>query len=119
MQTEILQICFCQNSDWSELFRFAPKIAVRYELCIGLNKGHKTTKLGNVRYTGDKKAQGLRGYRLKNIQRFQRELVSGVCGHYEKKAFLKLRLRTHILVRRKSEELSNILTQMRKTGHAN
>lgn len=42
-------------------------MAVRYELCIGLNKGHKTTKVKNVKYTGDKKVKGLRGSRLKNV----------------------------------------------------
>lgn len=46
---------------------FAVTMAVRYELCIGLNKGHKTTKVKNVKYTGDKKVKGLRGSRLKNV----------------------------------------------------
>lgn len=130
-------------------------MAVRYELCIGLNKGHKTTKVKNVKYTGDKKVKGLRGSRLKNVSfylilfvyylfsmfifclqiqtrhtKFQRDLVREVVGHapYEKRTmellkvskdkralkFLKRRLGTHIRAKRKREELSNILTQMRK-----
>ncbi|EDV34479.2 uncharacterized protein Dana_GF21342 [Drosophila ananassae] len=109
-------------------------MAVRYELCIGLNKGHKTTKVKNVKYTGDKKVKGLRGSRLKNIQtrhtKFMRDLVREVVGHapYEKRTmellkvskdkralkFLKRRLGTHIRAKRKREELSNILTQLRK-----
>lgn len=40
---------------------------VRYEICVGLNKGHKTAKIKNVKYTGDKKAKGLRASRLKNV----------------------------------------------------
>lgn len=49
-------------------------MAVRYELCIGLNKGHKTTKVKNVKYTGDKKVKGLRGSRLKNVSKLLTEL---------------------------------------------
>lgn len=135
-------------------------MAVRYELCIGLNKGHKTTKVKNVKYTGDKKVKGLRGSRLKNVStpkwntpdvvwiclqlvtcyfllqiqtrhtKFTRDLVREVVGHapYEKRTmellkvskdkralkFLKRRLGTHIRAKRKREELSNILTQLRK-----
>lgn len=48
-------------------FFFLETMAVRYELCVGLNKGHKTTKVKNVKYTGDKKVKGLRGSRLKNV----------------------------------------------------
>ncbi|KAL7743730.1 hypothetical protein ACLKA6_016791 [Drosophila palustris] len=85
-------------------------------------------------YTGDKKVKGLRGSRLKNIQtrhtKFTRDLVREVVGHapYEKRTmellkvskdkralkFLKRRLGTHIRAKRKREELSNILTQLRK-----
>ncbi|KAH8259968.1 hypothetical protein KR038_001933 [Drosophila bunnanda] len=130
-------------------------MAVRYELCIGLNKGHKTNKVKNVKYTGDKKVKGLRGSRLKNVStqetpspafvymshffatqiqtrhtKFMRDLVREVVGHapYEKRTmellkvskdkralkFLKRRLGTHIRAKRKREELSNILTQLRK-----
>lgn len=53
-------------------------MAVRYELCIGLNKGHKTTKIKNVKYTGNKKAKGLRGARLKNVSIFLRLILKHV-----------------------------------------
>ncbi|ALC48370.1 RpL36 [Drosophila busckii] len=109
-------------------------MAVRYELAIGLNRGHKTSQVKNVRYTGDKKVKGLRSSRMKNIQtrhtKFTRDLVREVVGHapYEKRTmellkvskdkralkFLKRRLGTHIRAKRKREELSNILTQLRK-----
>lgn len=42
-------------------------MAVRYEIAVGLNKGHKTAKVKNVKYTGDKKAKGLRASRMKNV----------------------------------------------------
>lgn len=66
--------------------------------------------------------------------RFVRDLVREVVGHapYEKRCmellkiskdkralkFCKARLGTHVRGKRKREELSNILTQMRKAGHA-
>ncbi|XP_037930147.1 60S ribosomal protein L36 isoform X2 [Teleopsis dalmanni] len=109
-------------------------MAVRYELSVGLNKGRKTTKVKNVKYVGEKNVKGLRGSRLKNIQtrhtKFMRDLVREVVGHapYEKRVmellkvskdkralkFLKRRLGTHIRAKRKREEMSSILTQMRK-----
>lgn len=45
-------------------------MAVRYEIAVGLNKGHKTTKIRRVTYKGDKKVKGLRGSNVKNV-RFQ------------------------------------------------
>ncbi|XP_022921273.1 large ribosomal subunit protein eL36 [Onthophagus taurus] len=102
-----------------------------YEICVGLNKGHKTTKIPS----SDK----VRPARLKGTQtkhtKFVRDLIREVLGHapYEKRAmellkvskdkralkFLKRRLGTHIRAKRKREELSNILTQMRKAqAHA-
>lgn len=42
-------------------------MGLRYELCVGLNKGHKTSKIRNVRYTGNKKVQNLRADRLKGV----------------------------------------------------
>lgn len=42
-------------------------MAVRYELAVGLNKGHKTTKIRRVTYKGDKKVKGLRGSNVKNV----------------------------------------------------
>ncbi|CAB3378189.1 large ribosomal subunit protein eL36 [Cloeon dipterum] len=109
----------------------------RYEMAVGLNKGHKTTKIvwGKTK-TSDKKIR-VRPSRLKGRQtkhtKFCRELIREVGGHapYEKRAmellkvskdkralkFLKRRLGTHTRGKRKREELSNILTQMRKAAH--
>lgn len=42
-------------------------MAVRYEIAVGLNKGHKTTKIRRVTYKGDKKVKGLRGASVKNV----------------------------------------------------
>lgn len=42
-------------------------MGLRYELCVGLNKGHKTSKIRNVRYSGNKKVQNLRADRLKGV----------------------------------------------------
>lgn len=42
-------------------------MAVRYELAVGLNKGHKTTKIQRVTYKGDKKVKGLKGSNVKNV----------------------------------------------------
>lgn len=110
-------------------------MAPRYEIAVGLEKGHKTTKISS----GKNKAGQLRPSRLKGRQtkhsKFVRDLIREVCGHapYEKRAmellkvskdkralkFLKRRLGTHIRAKRKREELSNILTQMRKAqAHA-
>ncbi|KAB0797057.1 hypothetical protein PPYR_11118 [Photinus pyralis] len=110
-------------------------MAPRYELAVGLHKGHKTTKIKSGKTKGEK----IRPARLKGIQtkhtKFIRDLVREVLGYapYEKRAmellkvskdkralkFLKRRLGTHIRAKRKREELSNILTQLRKAqAHA-
>ncbi|PSN40959.1 60S ribosomal protein L36 [Blattella germanica] len=108
-------------------------MAPRYELAVGLRKGHRTTKIRVAKNKQDRK-HTIRPSRLKGIQtkhtKFVRDLIREVCGHapYEKRAmellkvskdkralkFLKRRLGTHIRAKRKREELSNILTQMRK-----
>ncbi|KAL1404690.1 hypothetical protein pipiens_005260 [Culex pipiens pipiens] len=112
-------------------------MAPRYEICVGLNKGHKTTKIKQLQYRGDRKVKGIRPSRTKGIQtkhtKFVRDLVREVVGHapYEKRGmellkvskdkralkFLKRRLGTHIRAKRKREELSNILAHMRKAAH--
>ncbi|XP_066590677.1 large ribosomal subunit protein eL36 [Prorops nasuta] len=112
-------------------------MAPKYELAVGLQKGHKTTK---IRVSSNKiklqKKVALRPSRLKGKQtkhsRFVRDLIREVTGHapYEKRAmellkvskdkralkFLKRRLGTHIRAKRKREELGNILVQMRKAA---
>ncbi|CAO1397550.1 unnamed protein product [Diamesa serratosioi] len=111
-------------------------MAPKYELCVGLNKGQKTTKITQNQYKGDRKEKGIRQARKKNIQtkhtKFIRELVREVVGHapFEKRTmellkvskdkralkFLKRRLGTHIRAKRKREELGNILAHMRKAA---
>uniref|UniRef100_A0A069DVL3 60S ribosomal protein L36 n=1 Tax=Panstrongylus megistus TaxID=65343 RepID=A0A069DVL3_9HEMI len=108
-------------------------MAPKYEMAVGLQKGHKTTKIIAGKSKTDKKHK-IRPSRLKGIQtkhsKFVRDLVREVCGYapYEKRGmellkvskdkralkFLKRRLGTHIRAKRKREELSNILAQMRK-----
>lgn len=51
-------------------------MAVRYELSVGLNKGHKTSKIKNVKYTGDKKVKGLRASRMKGVSEIHPIIVS-------------------------------------------
>ncbi|XP_066250717.1 large ribosomal subunit protein eL36 [Euwallacea similis] len=109
-------------------------MAPRYEIAVGLQKGHKTTKIPS----GKSKADKVRPARVKGVMtnhtKFVRDLIREVVGHapYEKRAmellkvskdkralkFLKRRLGTHIRAKRKREELSNILTQMRKAAAA-
>ncbi|KAL1401064.1 hypothetical protein pipiens_001990, partial [Culex pipiens pipiens] len=40
-------------------------MAPRYEICVGLNKGHKTTKIKQLQYRGDRKVKGIRPSRTK------------------------------------------------------
>jgi len=114
-------------------------MAPRYELAVGLDKGHKTTKIRVAKSKAEKeKTVCLRPSRLKGKQtkhsKFVRDLIREVTGHapYEKRAmellkvskdkralkFLKRRLGTHIRAKRKREELGNILVQMRKAAAA-
>ncbi|KAM8719530.1 hypothetical protein ACLKA7_005721 [Drosophila subpalustris] len=85
-------------------------------------------------YRSQPRPQDHQGQECQNIQtrhtKFTRDLVREVVGHapYEKRTmellkvskdkralkFLKRRLGTHIRAKRKREELSNILTQLRK-----
>ncbi|XP_044745566.1 60S ribosomal protein L36-like [Coccinella septempunctata] len=110
-------------------------MAPKYELAVGLHRGHKTTRITADKTKSDKiRPSRLKG-RLTKHSKFVRDLVREVVGHapYEKRAmellkvskdkralkFLKRRLGTHIRAKRKREELSNILTQMRKAqAHA-
>ncbi|CAH0399570.1 unnamed protein product [Chilo suppressalis] len=111
-------------------------MAPRFEIAVGLRKGHKTTKISAGRKGITDKAIRIRPARLKGLQtkhsKFVRDLVREVVGHaqYEKRAmellkvskdkralkFLKRRLGTHIRAKRKREELSNVLAQMRKAA---
>ncbi|XKL60632.1 hypothetical protein PGB90_007689 [Kerria lacca] len=109
-------------------------MARRYELAVGLKKGHKTTKIKTVKPTLENKKKKIKPSHNKGHQtkhsKFIRELIREVVGNapFEKRAmellkvskdkralkFLKRRLGTHLRAKRKREELSNILLQMRK-----
>ncbi|KAG6795763.1 60S ribosomal protein L36 [Apis laboriosa] len=112
-------------------------MAPRFELAVGLNRGHKTTKIRVAKNKNEKKKTvcvlpaRLKGRQTKH-SKFVRDLIREVTGHapYEKRAmellkvskdkralkFLKRRLGTHIRAKRKREELGNILVQMRKAA---
>merc|ERR1712080_453306 len=109
------------------LFRRKPakeSMAPKYEICVGLDKGHKTT-LNEVK----KKPSNNKGKQT-NHNKFVRDLVREVTGFspYEKRAmellriskdkrclkFLKKRIGSHIRAKRKREEMSNVLQPMRK-----
>ena len=122
-------------------------MAPKYEICAGLDKGHKTTKNELKKRPGKNKVNfKSKKYLCKtvllNIQFFQgkltthnkfvRDLVREVTGFspYEKRAmellriskdkrclkFLKKRIGNHIRAKRKREEMSNVLQQMRKAA---
>lgn len=42
-------------------------MAPKYELCVGLNKGQKTTKITQKQYKGERKEKGIRQARKKNV----------------------------------------------------
>merc|ERR1711976_979763 len=100
------------------------KMAPRYEICAGLDKGHKTTP--NTLRPKPSKNKGKQTTHNKCV----RDLVREVCGFapYEKRAmellriskdkrclkFLKKRIGSHIRAKRKREEMSNVLQAMRK-----
>ncbi|XP_076338103.1 ribosomal protein L36 [Tachypleus tridentatus] len=101
-------------------------MAPRYEMCVGLNKGHKVTK--NVTKPRPSRRRGA----LTKHAKFIREIVREVCGFapYEKRAmellrvskdkralkFIKKRLGTHLRAKRKRDELSHVLTAQRKAA---
>lgn len=54
---------FKRETNWKYFSAMAPK----YELCVGLNKGHKTTKITQKQYMGERKEKGIRQARKKNV----------------------------------------------------
>ncbi|CAG2114349.1 unnamed protein product [Medioppia subpectinata] len=100
----------------------------RYELILGLNKGHKVTE--NKRKPKPSSFKG----RITKHNKFVRDIVREVCGFapYERRCmellkiskdkralkFLKRRLGTHLRAKRKRDELSNVLVQQRKAAAA-
>merc|ERR1712002_117234 len=99
-------------------------MAPRYEICVGLEKGHKTTK-NNLKA----KPSSSKG-KLTKHNKFVRDLIREVVGFapYERRAqellrigkekrclkFLKKRIGSHDLAKRKREEMQAVLQAMRK-----
>merc|ERR1711881_822849 len=100
------------------------RMAPKYEICVGLDKGHKTTP--NEQKKKPSRSKG----KQTNHNKFVRDLIRGVAGFspYEKRAmellkiskdkrclkFLKKRIGSHIRAKRKREEMSDVLQAMRK-----
>merc|ERR1712150_100813 len=100
----------------------------KYDLAVGLNKGHKTTKIADC----SRKRQARRKGTITKKARFVRDLVREVTGFapYERRIqellriskdkralkFCKKRLGTHIRAKKKREEQSQILQKMRKAA---
>jgi len=118
----------CDNNEifcdiYSKLFNFR-RMAPRYEICVGLEKGHKTTK--NTLKTKPSKSKG----KLTKHNKFVRDLIREVAGFapYERRAqellrigkekrclkFLKKRIGSHDLAKKKREEMQAVLQAMRK-----
>ncbi|KAI1296776.1 60S ribosomal protein L36 [Halotydeus destructor] len=101
---------------------------LKYELVVGLNKGHKTVK--NERKP---RAVSTKGRNTKH-NKMIREVVRDVTGYapYEKRCmellrvsrdkralkFLKRRLGTHIRAKRKRDEMSSVIMAQRKAAAA-
>ncbi|GAB6031202.1 60S ribosomal protein L36 [Chamberlinius hualienensis] len=77
-------------------------MAPRYDICLGLNKGHKVTK--NVTKPRPSRSKG-KLYKHTKLSKDKRALK-----------FIKKRLGTHVRGKRKRDELSNVITQMRKAA---
>merc|ERR1711894_576273 len=104
-------------------------MAPKYEICAGLDKGHKTTPIERKPKPSNNKGKQT------NHNKFVRDLVREVTGFapYERRAmellriskdkrclkFLKKRIGSHIRAKRKREEMSNVLQAMRKARKIN
>ncbi|XP_074651177.1 large ribosomal subunit protein eL36-like [Tubulanus polymorphus] len=99
-------------------------MAVRYQMAVGLEKGHKVTK--NTTKTRPSRRKG----RLTKHNKFIRDLVREIVGFapYERRCiellrvsrdkralkFVKKRLGTHLRGKKKREEMQSVIQQMRK-----
>ncbi|KAL1233392.1 Large ribosomal subunit protein [Trichinella pseudospiralis] len=123
-----------RNSDWLEaeqtrkvevsVFRDSAMAKVRYELAVGLNKGHKVTP-----YKKRIKPSSRKGKLHKRVK-FVRDLIREVCGFapYERRAmellriskdkkalkYLKRRIGSHRRAKSKRDEMQGVLIAMRK-----
>ncbi|TOF78246.1 hypothetical protein CGJ15_26610, partial [Vibrio parahaemolyticus] len=98
-------------------------MAPRYQMAVGLSKGHKVTK--NTRKPKPSSRKG----KITKHNKFVRDIVREVMGFapYEKRTiellkvskdkralkFLKKRLGTHIRAKRKREEMQRVMGQQR------
>merc|ERR1712130_776271 len=101
-------------------------MGVRYNLAVGLNKGHKVTKLDAGRKTRPTRRKGT----VTKHARFVRDIVREIAGlsPYERRVqellkinkdkralkFCKKRLGTHIRGKKKREEMQMLLQKMKK-----
>uniref|UniRef100_A0A8C5QFK4 Large ribosomal subunit protein eL36 n=1 Tax=Leptobrachium leishanense TaxID=445787 RepID=A0A8C5QFK4_9ANUR len=101
-------------------------MVLHYPMAVGLNKGHRVAK--NVAKPRHCRRKGL----LTKHTKFVRDMIREVCGFapYERCAmellkvskdkralkFIKKRIGTPIRAKRKREELSNVLSAMRKAA---
>ncbi|KAL7637168.1 UNVERIFIED_CONTAM: hypothetical protein RMT77_011880 [Armadillidium vulgare] len=106
----------------------APKTKLRYDIAVGVNKGHTVSKIKR------KPRPAARKGKLTKKNKFVRDIVREVCGYapYEKRTiellkvskdkralkFLKKKLGTHIRAKRKREEMQNVMAQQRKAAAA-
>merc|ERR1712044_133775 len=104
----------------------AERMAIRYNLAVGLQKGHKVTQ--NTRKPRPSRRKGAQTFRAKFIRDIARE-VTGFAP-YERRAmellrvskdkralkFCKKRLGAHIRGKRKREELQGVIQQQRKAA---
>ncbi|KAH3741575.1 60S ribosomal protein L36-like [Dreissena polymorpha] len=102
----------------------------KYDMAIGLHKGHKTTKIPDA----SKSRQSRRKGTLTKKNKFIRDLVREVTGFapYERRIqellriskdkralkFCKKRLGTHLRGKKKREEMQTVLQKMRKAAQA-
>ncbi|XP_062568858.1 large ribosomal subunit protein eL36-like [Saccostrea cucullata] len=101
-------------------------MGIKYNMAVGLNKGHKTIPLKAGRKTRPTRRRGA----LTKHARFVRDLVREITGFaaYERRMqellriqkdkralkFAKRRLGSHIRAKRKREEMQAVLQKMRK-----
>merc|ERR1719446_2040852 len=101
-------------------------MAVKYQMAVGLNKGHKVTKIDKAR----KQKPSYRKGKATKHAKFVRDLVREITGFapYEKRMqellriskdkralkFAKKRLGTHFRGKKKREEMQSVLQKMRK-----
>ncbi|KAK7011367.1 60S ribosomal protein L36, partial [Biomphalaria glabrata] len=102
------------------------RMGIRYKLAVGLDKGHKVTKIEGGRKTRPTRRKG----KATKHAKFVRDLVREIAGFspYERRCqellkiskdkralkFCKKRLGTHVRGKKKREEMQVILQRMRK-----